>query len=133
MSAKAKHEKRGSGMKAALTGAAVGIAAIAVLCAVFSVLISKEKLPEDMMKQLLVAACFISGMLAALAAGQINKARMLPVGLAAAGVICVLTWIAGMCCGREEVLNRGVLILSSAIFCGGITGGTISSARLRRN
>jgi len=132
MASKTKNVKRGTGIRAALIGAGVGIVIWAVLCVVLSVLISKEKLPEDMMKQLLTAVCFVSGMAAALSAGKARGARLLPVGMAAAGIMSAAALLAGLAAGRQEFLNRGVMTLLLAMLGGGVIGGAISSAGQRR-
>lgn len=127
MSAGRKHEKQRSWIRSALLGAAAGIAVGAALLAILSALIAKGKLPEDMMKQLLTAACFVSGMFAALAAGRANGARSLPVGLAASAALTCAVIIAGLATGRGELLNKGALILSAALLAGGAAGGTIGA------
>ncbi len=132
MASRTKNVKRGMGLRAALIGAGAGIITAIVLCVVLSVLISKEKLPEDMMKHLLTAVCFVSGMVAAISGGKARGARLLPIGIAAAGLMSAAALLAGIAAGRQELINRGVLTLLLAILGGGIIGGVISSAGERK-
>ncbi len=132
MGTRGKSEKGKSGKKAALIGALTGIAAAAALCFIFSVLIANEKLPEDMMKQLLAASSFIAGMSAALIAGRLRKANRLPIGLASAGLLAAVIIVIGLAAGREEALNRGVVITTLAMLAGGATGGIIASMRSKQ-
>ncbi len=132
MGTRGKSEKGKSGKKAALIGALTGITAAAALCFIFSVLIANEKLPEDMMKQLLAASCFIAGMSAALIAGRLRKANRLPIGLASAGLLAAVIIVIGLAAGREEALNRGVVITTLAMLAGGATGGIIASMRSKQ-
>jgi putative membrane protein (TIGR04086 family) len=123
-----KHYGRGFAISV-LVGTTAGFLLVLVLFAILASAIASGKVPEDMMRNIAVAAAFLGALCGAVVAVKRHRARILAVGLCV-GILMFLCTTVGILFSDAIGESMTVYFLI-AFITGGIAGGLLNLKRKR--
>ena len=120
--------KRGF-VSSAARGAGVSVAIVLILFALFAVLVSSGRVPEDAMSLMTWISAFLGVFGGTIIAVKGHKQRALPMGIAVAAVLFMLTLLGAAFSEEGGIVGPLTFGIFAALIGGGILGSFVSTNR----